>query len=218
MQIPDPVPGLVIRYSYLWSHEAKAGHEEGSKDRPCAVLLATTNKAGAKMVPILPVTHTPPSDTSLAVEIPHATKVRLGLDDDRAVGAVRLLKAGMAVKPIGSRLNDRELICEGLARLDARIADAGHAVLLEWQDQTVPMDRRIFGEIVGHIDRDVLPLLEPKYRSRRGAVVTDSASRELTGIDSDRIDGDIVLASASFSASNDDRHTQGERDARGAFA
>ena len=84
MQIPDPVPGLVIRYSYLWSHEAKAGHEEGSKDRPCAVLLATTNKAGAKMVTILPVTHTPPSDTSLAVEIPPATKVRLGLDDDRS--------------------------------------------------------------------------------------------------------------------------------------
>ncbi|OHT17951.1 MULTISPECIES: hypothetical protein [Sphingomonadaceae] len=36
------------------------------------------------MVTILPVTHTPPSDTSLAVEIPHATKVRLGLDDDRS--------------------------------------------------------------------------------------------------------------------------------------
>ncbi|MDF0490607.1 hypothetical protein PX554_20960 [Sphingomonas sp. H39-1-10] len=39
MQIPEPVPGLVIRYAYLWSHEAKVGHEEGSEDRPCAVLL-----------------------------------------------------------------------------------------------------------------------------------------------------------------------------------
>jgi len=48
------------------------------------VLLATTNKAGAKMVTILPVTHTPPSDPRLAVEIPHATKVRLGFDDDRS--------------------------------------------------------------------------------------------------------------------------------------
>lgn len=84
MQIPDPVPGLVIRYSYLWSHEAKAGHEEGSKERPCAVLLTTTTRAGAKVVTVLPVTHTPPSDERLAVEIPQATKVRLGLDDDRS--------------------------------------------------------------------------------------------------------------------------------------
>lgn len=84
MQIPDPVPGLVIRYSFLWSHEAKAGHEEGSKDRPCAVLLATADKAGAKFVTILPVTHSPPPDERLAVEIPHATKVRLGLDDHRS--------------------------------------------------------------------------------------------------------------------------------------
>jgi hypothetical protein len=84
MQIPVPVPGLVIRYSYLWSHEAKAGHEEGSKERPCAVLLTTTTKAGAKVVTVLPVTHTPPYDERLAVKIPHATKVRLGLDDDRS--------------------------------------------------------------------------------------------------------------------------------------
>jgi hypothetical protein len=26
----------VIRYSFLWSHEAKAGASEGRKDRPCA--------------------------------------------------------------------------------------------------------------------------------------------------------------------------------------
>lgn len=84
MQVPEPVPGLVIRYSYLWSHEAKSGHEEGSKDRPCAVLLTATTKVGATVVTVLPVTHTPPSDERLAVEIPHATKVRLGLDDDRS--------------------------------------------------------------------------------------------------------------------------------------
>ena len=84
MQIPEPVPGLVIRYAYLWSHEAKAGLEEGSKDRPCAVLLAATAKSGAKVVTVLPVTHTPPADERLAVEIPAATKARLGLDDARS--------------------------------------------------------------------------------------------------------------------------------------
>lgn len=84
MKIPEPVPGLVIRYAYLWSHEASAGQEEGSKDRPCAVLLTATTKAGGQVVTVLPITHTPPSDERLAVEIPAATKARLGLDEARS--------------------------------------------------------------------------------------------------------------------------------------
>lgn len=84
MPLPKPVPGLVIRYSFLWSHEAKAGSEEGSKDRPCAVLLATTTKDDEQIVTVLPVTHTPPADERLAVEIPAGTKKRLGLDDARS--------------------------------------------------------------------------------------------------------------------------------------
>jgi hypothetical protein len=47
----------VIRYFYLRSHEAKAGHEGDSKERPCAVLLTTTTKAGGKVVTGLPVLH-----------------------------------------------------------------------------------------------------------------------------------------------------------------
>jgi hypothetical protein len=34
---PAPQPGLLIRYFYLWEREeARAGREEGVKDRPCA--------------------------------------------------------------------------------------------------------------------------------------------------------------------------------------
>jgi hypothetical protein len=33
---------------------------------------------------VLPVTHTPPKDLSTAVELPLATKRRLGLDDERS--------------------------------------------------------------------------------------------------------------------------------------
>ncbi|MFC4594309.1 MULTISPECIES: hypothetical protein [Sphingobium] len=36
------------------------------------------------MVTVLPVTHTPPTDERLAVEIPTRTKARLGLDDARS--------------------------------------------------------------------------------------------------------------------------------------
>lgn len=84
MTFPTPTPGLVIRYSYLWRSEHLRGQEEGVKDRPCAVLLAMTDDEGEQKVIVLPVTHTPPNDAAHAVEIPAATKRRLGLDDERS--------------------------------------------------------------------------------------------------------------------------------------
>ena len=65
----------------MWSAEHERGQEEGVKDRPCAIVLVTTDEAGERVVTVLPVTHTPPSDPALAVEIPLATKRRLGLDN-----------------------------------------------------------------------------------------------------------------------------------------
>ena len=38
MALPKPVPGLVIRYSYLWHREYLEGREDGQKDRPCAIV------------------------------------------------------------------------------------------------------------------------------------------------------------------------------------
>lgn len=82
MPVPDPVPGLVIRYAYLWRSEADAGREEGRKDRPCAIVLATRRDGGKITVVVAPITHTPPRDRRLAIEIPAATKARLRLDDE----------------------------------------------------------------------------------------------------------------------------------------
>lgn len=84
MSFPKPVPGLVIRYAYLWRVEQQRGQEEGLKDRPCAVILVTTDDEGDQVVTVLPITHTPPLNPMLAVEIPHTTKRRLGLDDERS--------------------------------------------------------------------------------------------------------------------------------------
>jgi hypothetical protein len=81
---PTPVPGLVIRYSYLWASEHARGQEEGVKDRPCAVVLAAADETGGQIVTVLPISHTPPSNPLLAVEIPAATKRRLRLDDERS--------------------------------------------------------------------------------------------------------------------------------------
>ena len=93
MALPEPVPGLVIRYSYLWAEEYGylwaeeygRGQEEGTKDRPCAVILVTTDVTGERSVTVLPITHAPPpANSSLAVEILAATTRRLGLDDERS--------------------------------------------------------------------------------------------------------------------------------------
>ena len=80
----EPRPGLVIRYSYLWEREARAGREEGVKDRPCAIILAILREGRHTIVRVLPITHVPPSDRADALEIPAATKNRLGLDGERS--------------------------------------------------------------------------------------------------------------------------------------
>ena len=84
MSWPDPRPGLVIRYSYLWQREHIAGREEGVKDRPCAIVVAIDGDDGDKTVYVLPITHARPSDPVDAVELPQTTKVRLGLDSERS--------------------------------------------------------------------------------------------------------------------------------------
>jgi hypothetical protein len=81
---PEPAPGLVIRYSYLWAEEHRRGQEEGVKDRPCAVILVTTNEDDERVVTVLPISHAPPVDPKLAVEIPAPVKRRLKLDDERS--------------------------------------------------------------------------------------------------------------------------------------
>ena len=84
MAFPAPVPGLVIRYAYLWRSEHRRGLEEGVKDRPCAIILSAVGDDGEEVVTVLPVTHTPPSNDADALEIPAGTKRRLGLDDERS--------------------------------------------------------------------------------------------------------------------------------------
>jgi hypothetical protein len=81
---PEPRAGLVIRYSYLWRREAEAGRDEGVKDRPCAIVVAVKTEADETIVYALPITHAPPRATEQALELPQATKARLGLDGDRS--------------------------------------------------------------------------------------------------------------------------------------
>jgi len=81
VSLPLPEPGLVIRYSYLWRDEARRGQEEGSKDRPCVVVLAVQRGEAGTTVLVAPITHSPPRETGTAIAFPVAVKRRLGLDD-----------------------------------------------------------------------------------------------------------------------------------------
>jgi len=86
---PEPIVGLVISYSYVWRVEAEHGRTEGRKDRPCAIVLAfdspaATEETKNKQVAVVPVTHSPPSDPNIAIEIPPAIKRHLGLDHERS--------------------------------------------------------------------------------------------------------------------------------------
>ena len=84
MSLPDPRPGLVVRYAFLWSHEAAKGADEGSKDRPCAVVVATRrDQRGDIRVIVAPMTHEPPTDPKASIEIPPSVCRALGLDHDR---------------------------------------------------------------------------------------------------------------------------------------
>ncbi len=81
MKIPVPRPGLVIRYSFLWSHEAQKGAVEASKERPCAIVVAVRRGDGDNIrVVVSPITHTPPADTSASIKIPPEVSQAIGLD------------------------------------------------------------------------------------------------------------------------------------------
>jgi hypothetical protein len=85
MPIPDPEPGLVISYAYLWHHEHQAGQEEGRKDRPSVIVLAVDRVEGhGTVITVLPITHRRPGQATSAVEMTAPVKRHLGLDDERS--------------------------------------------------------------------------------------------------------------------------------------
>jgi|SRR6185437_857787 len=108
MSLPVPKPGLVIRYSFLWSSERGEGATEGAKDRPCAIVVAVRRDPGGEIQTIVaPITHRPPEDPTASIEIPAATCRHLGLDSDRHWLRLdelnRFIWPGYDLRPISGR-------------------------------------------------------------------------------------------------------------------
>jgi len=111
VSLPVPEAGLVICYSYLWRSEYEQGREEGTKDRPCAIVLTATSAEGRIIVTVVPVTHSQPATPDEAVEIPLLTKQRLGLDAARSWAVVseinRFVWPGSDLRPVSGDTPDR---------------------------------------------------------------------------------------------------------------
>ena len=105
MSLPDPVPGLVISYSYLWASERTGGAEEGRKNRPCAIVAARQVVNGREVATVVPVTHTPPSDPLDAVEA--ASRPRRSAVMDRGHRLNDFLWPGPDLRPIPGSLPRR---------------------------------------------------------------------------------------------------------------
>jgi hypothetical protein len=77
-----PFPGLVVRCSFLWSNEARAGETEGRKDRPCVIVTAVRRTSDGRFrVRVLPITHRP-SEPDRSIRVPPKVKRHLSLDAD----------------------------------------------------------------------------------------------------------------------------------------
>jgi hypothetical protein len=79
---PAPEVGQIVRYAYLWRHEAERGQDEGLKDRPVVIVIARQRIADKWRVVVAPITHTRPSAPDKAVELPIRTARRMGLDNE----------------------------------------------------------------------------------------------------------------------------------------
>ncbi len=88
MPIAPPQPGMVISYAYLWRGEHEQGREEGAKNHPAVIVLALKDHEGDTIVIVLPITHHAPRDPEDAIEVPTATKARLGLDSESSWAVV----------------------------------------------------------------------------------------------------------------------------------
>lgn len=83
MPLPNPEPGLVVSYEFLWSHEYRVSEDKGVKIRPCAIVLRTKTEASQTSVTVAPITHREPAPGT-GLEIPPKVKAHLGLDAKRS--------------------------------------------------------------------------------------------------------------------------------------
>lgn len=143
MAIPNPEPGLVISYAYLWRREFEGGQEEGRKDRPCVIVLSVEKHTSGTQVTVAPITHSTPDSETPCIEIPLSVKEHLGLDAERSwvvLGEVnQFVWPGYDLRPIPSK---RGSVAYGFLppRLFNQIRAGILDIILQKRTQITPRD------------------------------------------------------------------------------
>lgn len=144
MTWPTPRVGQIIRYSYLWRHQAARGAEEGSKDRPCVIVVALAKDEGGTQIVVVPITHTPPTSSAAAIALPVATARRVGLDDApqwiSLTDLNRFTWPGPDLRPLPGRSRDSVVIGELPAKLVHILIDRLQAALRAGQAKVTERD------------------------------------------------------------------------------
>ena len=72
--------GTLVQYQFLWSREASKGQVEGTKRRPCAIILRSPLPSSDRIF-LIPVTTKEPDEKIPALEIPELEARRMGLNE-----------------------------------------------------------------------------------------------------------------------------------------
>lgn len=67
----------------MWAHEADAGRDEGTKERPVVVVVAVRKRSHGSELLVVPVATRSPQPDTAAVEMPPRVREHLGLGNDR---------------------------------------------------------------------------------------------------------------------------------------
>ena len=144
MAVPEPRQGWsFLTRIFSITNTVPAG-KKAVKDRPCVIILSLEKPTkGITMVRVVPVTHSPPDDPSVSVELPPAVKRHLGLDDDHSWVILDEVNEfawpGFDLRPVPGS-HDR--FAYGLLppRLFVQIMTKLTAVWSERQGKTIPRD------------------------------------------------------------------------------
>lgn len=103
----------------------------------------------------------------------------MGVDDERAVQAQRLLAIGLGVRVIEERpgLGHRELVGEARAGRDRRLRDAGRPVHAVRNDEPMPVHAGWIGEGIANNEANAIALRDPDPRT--GHLTVEGVRRNL---------------------------------------
>lgn len=154
MSLPKPLLGLIVHYEYLWAEPAARGQEHADKARPAAVVMAVEDEANAEIrAYVLPITHTRPTLTSVAMPIPAAVAKAAGQTSD----ALRLATFPKTNSRNLHRNHFTPSLCIGhtkLRRALSQKSDHSIAVLCKFETSTTSLRRTNNFQALESIARD----------------------------------------------------------------